>query len=189
MFAMTCLQQKSHVPKFGNWDGDNVPYTAYFENARKEKIGGVRMNPNDPEENPDAFLFSGIMNGISDTSINSSASSRKSNKDKATPSDKHFNGQQRNAYDQQKSVSLKSTTSTTSESSSDKSNPDKANHNRNLHQRKRSENKKSTPENIPNFFPLSPSPGHNRLRGGANGSDDHVSILLSCSLQGSWTCG
>ncbi|KAK6124497.1 hypothetical protein DH2020_041750 [Rehmannia glutinosa] len=52
---MTCLQQRSHVPKFGNWDGDNVPYTAYFENARKEKTGGARINPNDPEQNPEAF--------------------------------------------------------------------------------------------------------------------------------------
>ncbi|KAH6777261.1 hypothetical protein C2S51_008573 [Perilla frutescens var. frutescens] len=45
----------SHVPKFGNWDGDNVPYTAYFENARKEKGGGIRFNPNDPQQNPEAF--------------------------------------------------------------------------------------------------------------------------------------
>ncbi|CAA2958452.1 Hypothetical predicted protein [Olea europaea subsp. europaea] len=46
---------QSHVPKFGNWDGDNIPYTAYFENARIEKVGGMRINPNDPEENPEAF--------------------------------------------------------------------------------------------------------------------------------------
>ncbi|CAA2956769.1 RPM1-interacting protein 4-like isoform X2 [Olea europaea var. sylvestris] len=48
---------RSHVPKFGNWEGDNVPYTAYFENARKEKTGGVMINPNDPEQNPEAFNF------------------------------------------------------------------------------------------------------------------------------------
>lgn len=54
------LQQRSHVPKFGNWDGDNVPYTAYFENARKEKTNGIRINPNDPEQNPEAF---NIING------------------------------------------------------------------------------------------------------------------------------
>lgn len=52
---MNCLNQQSHVPKFGNWDGDNIPYTAYFENARIEKVGGMRINPNDPEENPEAF--------------------------------------------------------------------------------------------------------------------------------------
>lgn len=54
------MQQRSHVPKFGNWEGDNVPYTAYFENARKEKIGGVRINPNDPEQNPEAFNVGGV---------------------------------------------------------------------------------------------------------------------------------
>ncbi|KAF5742132.1 hypothetical protein HS088_TW09G00174 [Tripterygium wilfordii] len=48
------MAQHHHVPKFGNWDKDNVPYTAYFENARKEK-GSRMMNPNDPEENPEAF--------------------------------------------------------------------------------------------------------------------------------------
>lgn len=52
-------QQKknAHVPKFGNWDNEgNVPYTLYFENARKGKgAGGKMINPNDPEENPEAF--------------------------------------------------------------------------------------------------------------------------------------
>ncbi|RZC50624.1 hypothetical protein C5167_019053 [Papaver somniferum] len=50
-------QQGSHVPKFGDWDSDNIPYTAYFETARTEK-GSVakRINPNDPEENPYAFF-------------------------------------------------------------------------------------------------------------------------------------
>ncbi|XP_073136009.1 RPM1-interacting protein 4-like isoform X3 [Henckelia pumila] len=49
---------RPHVPKFGNWDGENVPYTACFENARKEKgINGIRMNPNDPQQNPEAFDY------------------------------------------------------------------------------------------------------------------------------------
>ncbi|KAK8629548.1 hypothetical protein V6N13_078383 [Hibiscus sabdariffa] len=46
----------SHVPKFGDWDNDDLPYTTYFENARKEKSGRI-MNPNDPEENPEAFMY------------------------------------------------------------------------------------------------------------------------------------
>ncbi|XP_065873512.1 RPM1-interacting protein 4 [Euphorbia lathyris] len=47
------MTQRSSVPKFGNWDGEeNVPYTAYFEKARKGR-GGKMINPNDPEENPD----------------------------------------------------------------------------------------------------------------------------------------
>lgn len=48
---------QSHVPKFGNWDGDNIPYTTFFENARRERAG-MKMNPNDPEENPEAFMIS-----------------------------------------------------------------------------------------------------------------------------------
>ncbi|XP_057764948.1 RPM1-interacting protein 4-like isoform X2 [Salvia miltiorrhiza] len=50
---------QSHVPKFGNWEGENVPYTAFFENARKEKASGIRINPNDPEQNPEAFFNNG----------------------------------------------------------------------------------------------------------------------------------
>lgn len=46
---------KAHVPKFGNWESDDVPYTQYFDNARKGKTAGKLINPNDPEENPEAF--------------------------------------------------------------------------------------------------------------------------------------
>ncbi|KAK1566850.1 hypothetical protein Q3G72_004862 [Acer saccharum] len=47
------MAQRSHVPKFGNWEsGESVPYTAYFDKARKTR-GGKIINPNDPEENPD----------------------------------------------------------------------------------------------------------------------------------------
>lgn len=49
------MKQRSNVPKFGNWENDdNVPYTVYFEKARKNK-GGKMINPNDPMENPDMF--------------------------------------------------------------------------------------------------------------------------------------
>nr|AFK45254.1 unknown [Lotus japonicus] len=51
------MAQRSHVPKFGNWDGeDNVPYTAYFDKARKDRTGTKMINPNDPEENSDLVL-------------------------------------------------------------------------------------------------------------------------------------
>ncbi|XP_057483108.1 RPM1-interacting protein 4-like [Actinidia eriantha] len=50
------MAQRSHVPKFGNWESeDNVPYTVYFDKARKGRGGGKMINPNDPEENPDMF--------------------------------------------------------------------------------------------------------------------------------------
>ncbi|RDX76948.1 RPM1-interacting protein 4 [Mucuna pruriens] len=51
------MAQRSHVPKFGNWDsGENVPYTAYFDKARKGRTGARIINPNDPEENSDFSL-------------------------------------------------------------------------------------------------------------------------------------
>ncbi|KAK8565178.1 hypothetical protein V6N13_020304 [Hibiscus sabdariffa] len=48
-------QQRSHVPKFGNWEGEeNVPYTVYFDKARQGRSsGGKIVNPNDPQESPD----------------------------------------------------------------------------------------------------------------------------------------
>ncbi|KAJ0972670.1 hypothetical protein J5N97_020629 [Dioscorea zingiberensis] len=49
-------QQKAHVPKFGNWEGGGqVLYTEYFDNARKGRNVGRWINPNDPQENPQAF--------------------------------------------------------------------------------------------------------------------------------------
>ncbi|KAL3615967.1 hypothetical protein CASFOL_040261 [Castilleja foliolosa] len=40
---------RSNVPKFGNWENeDSVPYTVYFDKARKKKTGGPMINPNDP---------------------------------------------------------------------------------------------------------------------------------------------
>ncbi|KAI4354327.1 hypothetical protein L6164_003197 [Bauhinia variegata] len=46
------MANRSHVPKFGNWEGEeSVPYTAYFDKARKGRTGTKMINPNDPEEN------------------------------------------------------------------------------------------------------------------------------------------
>ncbi|KAJ0113132.1 hypothetical protein Patl1_01567 [Pistacia atlantica] len=48
------MLQRSHVPQFGNWESEeNVPYTMYFDKARKGRTGGKMINPNDPQENPD----------------------------------------------------------------------------------------------------------------------------------------
>ncbi|XWS76077.1 hypothetical protein CRYUN_Cryun01aG0146200 [Craigia yunnanensis] len=48
------MAQRSHVPKFGNWESEeSVPYTAYFDKARQGRSGGKIINPNDPQENPD----------------------------------------------------------------------------------------------------------------------------------------
>ncbi|KAE8708922.1 hypothetical protein F3Y22_tig00110332pilonHSYRG00548 [Hibiscus syriacus] len=47
---------RSHVPKSGEWEDDDLPDTTYLENAGKEK-GGKMMNPNDSKGNSDAFLY------------------------------------------------------------------------------------------------------------------------------------
>ncbi|KAI9123572.1 hypothetical protein K1719_004872 [Acacia pycnantha] len=67
------MAHNSHVPKFGNWDRDDE-YTAYFETARREKdLNSLTMvNPNDPEQNPEASNFvtgSTVSAGGSDGSI------------------------------------------------------------------------------------------------------------------------
>ena len=53
------------MPKFGNWESEeNVPYTAYFEKARKGR-GGKIINPNDPQENLDSVSIWGFsINGL-----------------------------------------------------------------------------------------------------------------------------
>ncbi|KAL2933749.1 RPM1-interacting protein 4 [Bienertia sinuspersici] len=46
--------QPSKVPEFGAWEnGDNVGYTAYFENKRKSKNGQPTSVPNEPQMNRD----------------------------------------------------------------------------------------------------------------------------------------
>ncbi|KAI0523020.1 hypothetical protein KFK09_005410 [Dendrobium nobile] len=50
------MAQNSRVPQFGKWENDgSVPYTQYFENARKGKNATKLINPNDPLQNPEAF--------------------------------------------------------------------------------------------------------------------------------------
>ncbi|XP_068660577.1 RPM1-interacting protein 4-like [Aristolochia californica] len=50
------MAQRPHVPPFGNWESEeNVPYTTFFDKARKGKSGGKLVNPNNPQENPDRF--------------------------------------------------------------------------------------------------------------------------------------
>ncbi|WOK96613.1 RPM1-interacting protein 4-like isoform X1 [Canna indica] len=50
------MAQNAHVPKFGNWDSEgDVPYTQRFEVVRKVRNEGKMINPNDPQENPEAF--------------------------------------------------------------------------------------------------------------------------------------
>ncbi|KAK4439370.1 RPM1-interacting protein 4 [Sesamum alatum] len=165
---MTCLQQRSHVPKFGNWDGDNVPYTAYFDNARKEKSGGTMINPNDPEQNPDAFNIGGPIRGGSSNFTPAVPASARINPHKQTAREKY--GHQRHTYDQQKSASSKTVAS---ESSSDKSPSDSSVTPvlRPSHQRKKSDRSK--------YSHVPPSPGLNQ-------SDDFSMRAASVPRFGEW---
>ncbi|CAO2207361.1 unnamed protein product [Urochloa humidicola] len=88
---MAQQQQKknAHVPKFGNWDNDgNVPYTLYFDIARKGKGAGGRMiNPNDPAENPEAFSVAAPSPNRSDAGRSSPAPPPPAPRHERRPSD------------------------------------------------------------------------------------------------------
>lgn len=121
---MAWSQQSSHVPRFGSWDDDNVPFTAYFENARREK-SGVKMNPNDPEENPEAFVYG---RGGMESDVDFSFAQSTPLHHKSTWAEKHHieghrghNLQRRNPSNCQKIASHRSITS---EFARDKSNSD-----------------------------------------------------------------
>lgn len=48
-------EARSKMPQFGAWnEGENVAYTAYFDNARKNKNDGLGATPVEPQLNPDA---------------------------------------------------------------------------------------------------------------------------------------
>lgn len=87
------MAQRSHVPKFGNWENEeNVPYTAYFDKARKGRTGAKIINPNDPEENPDV---------LSDYSSSAETSLTKEKADGGKPVVQH--GGVRSAHERQRS--------------------------------------------------------------------------------------
>ncbi|KAL3649294.1 hypothetical protein CASFOL_005697 [Castilleja foliolosa] len=66
MLNLLLSKQHSNVPKFGNWENDDdVPYTVYFDKARKTR-GGKMINPNDPQENPDMFPDNELARASSD---------------------------------------------------------------------------------------------------------------------------
>lgn len=181
---MTWLQKHSHVPKFGNWDNDNIPYTTFFENARKEKAG-VRMNPNDPEENPEAFLW-GTVGLETDGDYRRVHAPSHVDSDKYISAEKHHpegshmghhNPRGRNTFDQQKSRTRKSTTS---EFSRDKSNSD---HSQQAgHRHVKSDRRKGLSEGSNSFSPS--VSGHSRQRNGIYPPDEIVKIsFLSLHLK------
>ncbi|PIA38131.1 hypothetical protein AQUCO_02800048v1 [Aquilegia coerulea] len=181
-------RQRSHVPKFGNWENENVPYTAYFENARNEKDKGAKMiNPNDPEENPSAFAYGShhVVRAPSfqvntDTVTPPVARRKDERHDKEEGSGHHSSGSQKNSLGQQKS---RSRTSTNTESGSDVSSSDRSLLPSN-HHRTRSAQKKNLGEGGTSFPPPSPP---SRVRNGSHQSDniilDQEKGLLSYSTK------
>ncbi|XP_059636582.1 RPM1-interacting protein 4-like [Cornus florida] len=178
--------QRSHVPKFGNWDSDNVPYTVYFENARKEKTTGVRMNPNDPKENPEAFMFreeGSKSNGVSRAAqvpLQSGSDKLTSAEKRRVEGHKKQSGHWRNTSDQLKTGSRKSMTS---ESGSDKSNSDHSLLHQN-HRAMRPDRKKSV---IEAHGSIVPSPlGPDRLRSGMNPPVENTRRSAAVPKFGAW---
>ncbi|CAB4306088.1 unnamed protein product [Prunus armeniaca] len=137
---MTTLQKKTHVPKFGDWDSENISYTACFENARKD---GVKRNPNDPEENPVAFKamldFQAAQppyNGMSSSSTSRTLTNPKADQ---TEGDAGHGAHRRK-------TSVGSRKSNTSESGSERSNSDYSllQQQQSRHRRERSDRRKSS---------------------------------------------
>ncbi|KAJ0082536.1 hypothetical protein Patl1_09832 [Pistacia atlantica] len=157
-------QKHSHVPKFGNWEKDNIPYTTYFENARKEKAG-MRMNPNDPEENPEAFIYGrGDLEGDGD--------SRPVQTPVYVDSDKYISVEKHNILGHNPQGRQKSVRS---ESGSDKSHSDYS-HPQPGHRPLKSDRKKGPGEGSNSFSP--PVQGHTRQRSGSYPSDETVNFLF-----------
>ncbi|XP_061358315.1 RPM1-interacting protein 4-like isoform X2 [Gastrolobium bilobum] len=83
--------QRSHVPKFGNWEsGENVPYTVYFDKARQGRPGAKMINPNDPEENLDSVLENSSSADPEDPSGGPAISTHELQKSKEDGDPKHF---------------------------------------------------------------------------------------------------
>ncbi|XP_031279119.1 RPM1-interacting protein 4-like isoform X3 [Pistacia vera] len=152
------MAKHSHVPKFGNWEKDNIPYTTYFENARKEKAG-MRMNPNDPEENPEAFMYGrGDLEGDGD--------SRPVQTPVYVDSDKYISVEKHNISGHNPQGRQKSVRS---ESGNDKSHSDYS-HPQPGHRPLKSDRKKGPGEGSNSFSP--PVQGHTRQRSGSYPSDE-----------------
>lgn len=133
------------------------------------------INPNDPEQNPEAFMF-GRGGDENDSVFHAFQVPLQTNTDKVAEKHQiegHKTGYHRNTNGHHKNVSQKSIAS---ESSSDKSTSDHSFLPPN-HRPTRSDRKKSMTD-INNFCP--PSPGPNRvIRNGHNPYDDLVSKIFS----------
>ncbi|KAL5773167.1 hypothetical protein ACOSQ2_013091 [Xanthoceras sorbifolium] len=182
------MASHAHVPKFGNWDKEeNIPYTSYFENARKGKAG-VRMNPNDPEENPEAFMNGS--GGLDSTdgdyrpiqaSVNNNSASSKTNSIEKRLIEGNIG--QRNIYNHQKSGRNNNIIAEFG-NSTDRSNSDYSLR-QPSHRRRKSDRKKDLGE-ASNSFSSSIQREHSRQRSGSYQSDESHQRAASVPKFGAW---
>ncbi|KAM1154773.1 hypothetical protein ACFX19_037716 [Malus domestica] len=122
---ITLLQKKPHVPKFGDWDNDySISYTACFETAQKN---GVKGNPNDPEDNPEALkgMFESSAAQPPNSATSSSSKPRTSSENvRQTEGDTSHGALRSNGVVHERRVSGGSFKSYRSESGSEGSNSD-----------------------------------------------------------------
>ncbi|KAI3440181.1 AvrRpt-cleavage domain-containing protein [Psidium guajava] len=174
---MALPQQHAHVPKFGNWDSDNIPYTTCFENARKEKEG-VKMNPNDPEENLEMFMF-----GRGGVEIDDDPRASDAFEQNISEGHRRVNLHRRTPSDRRKSTASRA--SVWSESGSEKSSSDSR---QNLSQRRaRLDRRKGLTESSNSLSASVASvPKHARQRSGSKPSGDSHRRAPSIPKFGAW---
>ncbi|TQD98750.1 hypothetical protein C1H46_015659 [Malus baccata] len=119
------MAKKPHVPKFGDWDNDySISYTACFETAQKN---GVKGNPNDPEDNPEALkgMFESSAAQPPNSATSSSSKPRTSSENvRQTEGDTSHCAHRPNGVVHERRVSGGSFKSYRSESGSERSNSD-----------------------------------------------------------------
>lgn len=161
--------QHSHVPKFGNWDADNnIPYSACFENARREKAGGFMMNPNDPMQNPEAFMRVGE-NVVDADEVKASSHHHQTYSHKASSMEKGSHEALRNRsrrHSHHRSKGSQGSFGFATEFGSEKSHLD---------------HKRSVSKEVGNIGSFSSS-SHNRHRSGSHSFNDHAVIIIFLKL-------
>ncbi|KAF8031473.1 hypothetical protein BT93_D0629 [Corymbia citriodora subsp. variegata] len=173
------MAQHSHVPKFGNWDSDNIPYTTCFENARREKAG-VKMNPNDPKENPEMFML-----GRGGVEIDNDSQASVAFEHNISEGHKRFDAYRRTPSDQHKSTASQG--SVRSESGSEKSSSDSRRNSSRHRHRARPDHKKGPTEGSNSFSSSAASvPKQARQRSGSQPSDDSHRRVPSIPKFGAW---
>ncbi|KAG9455107.1 hypothetical protein H6P81_008011 [Aristolochia fimbriata] len=181
------MAQNSHVPKFGNWDRENIPYTMYFENARKEKGGGKMINPNDPEQNPEAFIRGSVNHRVEITQNHKRAPRRVEGggcRDHMEAPQRYDSVSNRKSLDPQKTRHVRSNNSDTGSDRSN-SNSDRS-QKQSYHRRKRSGQSSNSAEAGNSFSPSPAKP--TRSKTGSTHAEEQMNTHRVASIPkfGSW---